>query len=71
MIKVGKEEHLVYVSLLMQIVNECRPNLDRLSPDCKRFVIDMLKEGLVENDEISMRLYFYANEVLDKKENLH
>jgi len=71
------ENELVYLSVIMQLVGDCKPDLTHLSPTIRAFILGVTESKYEtsdpeESDEVTKRLYFYANEVLDfDKEKMH
>jgi predicted ATP-dependent protease len=71
------DTELVYLSVIMQLVGECKPDLSQLSPSVRMFITGATESKFEtvdpdESDEVTKRLYFYANEVLDfDKEKLN
>ena len=68
-----QEEKLILTSIVMQLSAFCKPDLTQVSPSIQDFIEGTMEEYAEhEDEELTQRLMFYANEVLEiDKESLH
>jgi len=69
------EREMVFLSLILQLVDDCNPNLEFISPKVRVYIDDMddkLREVYEKDDEEYMNLKYYINILLEEdRKGLH